>query len=193
MIGRLTGILEIKKPPMVAINVGGITYELDVSMSTIFQLPDEGKKITLYTHLLIREDAHLLYGFYSDKEREMFRVLLKVNGVGARTALAVLGGMTVEELGIVVSSGDVDRLTMVPGIGKKTADRMLLELKDRVLPIQKGQKLEGDKNIRDDVLAALISLGYGEKEVIKALNRIDLNQPLSFAIKEALKFFTTPN
>ena len=123
----------------------------------------------------------------------MFRVLLKVNGVGARTALAVLGGMTVEELGIVVSSGDVDRLTMVPGIGKKTADRMLLELKDRVLPIQKEQKLEGDKNIRDDVLAALISLGYGEKEVIKALNRIDLNQPLSFAIKEALKFFTTPN
>ncbi len=192
MIGRLKGILESKKPPTVAINVGGVTYELDVSMNTIFQLPDIGAEVALHTHLMIRDDAHLLYGFYSDLEKEMFRVLLKVNGVGARTAMAVLGGMTAEELGTVVSNRDTDRLTMVPGIGKKTAERMVLELKDRVLPIQTRPKLEGDADTRDDVLAALLSLGYGEKEVVKVLNQIDLSQSLPLVIKEALKFFTAP-
>ncbi len=192
MIGRLKGILENKKPPTVAINVGGVTYELDVSMNTIFQLPDIGAEVVLHTHLLIREDAHLLYGFYSDLEKEMFRVLLKVNGVGARTAMAVLGGMTAEELGIVVSKRDTDRLTMVPGIGKKTAERMVLELKDRVLPIQTRTSFEGDASTRDDVVAALLSLGYGEKEVVKVLNQIDLNRSLPLVIKEALKFFTAP-
>ncbi len=190
MIGQLHGTLVYKKPPMVAIKVGGITYELDISMNTIYQLPSIGSKITLFTHFLVREDAHLLYGFFSDSEREMFRLLLKINGVGARTALAVLSGMSADDLAKVVSEGDTHRLVMVPGIGKKTAERMLLELKDRSLPLSISENSESAKSIQDDVLAALLSLGYGEKEIIKVIKRINLDQSLPAAIKEALQFFT---
>ena len=122
MIGRLTGVLLEKQPPMIALEVQGVAYELDVPMSTLYQLPATGSKMTLFTHLVVREDAHLLYGFATDEERQLFRQLLRVNGVGARTALAVLSGLSVPELHQTVATQDTSRLVRIPGIGKKTAE-----------------------------------------------------------------------
>ena len=187
MIGKLRGVLEEKSPPLISVRVGGITYELDVSMNTIYSLPQVGSEIKLFTHFLVREDAHLLFGFHSERERKMFRLLLKINGVGARTALAVLGGMTTEELSAVVAEENTDRLTKVPGIGKKTADRMLLELKDRIGQFQDTPRSHLGSTMKNDVLGALVSLGYGEKEILRVLARTNLEQPLTAAIKEALQ------
>ena len=190
MIGKLHGVLEEKTPPLISVRVGGITYELDVSMNTIYNLPKAGSRIKLFTHFLVREDAHLLFGFHSEQERKMFRLLLKINGVGARTALAVLGGMTTEELSAVVAEGNTDRLTKVPGIGKKTADRMLLELKDRIGQFQETPSAQLGSTMKNDVLGALVSLGYGEKEILRVLARTNLEQPLTAAIKQALQFLS---
>tara|TARA_A100001011_G_scaffold369915_1_gene425700 strand:+ start:95 stop:682 length:588 start_codon:yes stop_codon:yes gene_type:complete len=190
MIGKLHGVLEEKTPPLISVRVGGITYELDVSMNTIYNLPEAGSEIKLFTHFLVREDAHLLFGFHSEQERKMFRLLLKINGVGARTALAVLGGMTTEELSAVVAEGNTDRLIKVPGIGKKTADRMLLELKDRIGQFQETPSSQLGSTMKNDVLGALVSLGYGEKEILRVLARTNLEQPLSAAIKQALQFLS---
>ena len=152
----MRGVLEEKSPPLISVRVGGITYELDVSMNTIYSLPRcVGSEIKLFTHFLVREDAHLLFGFHSERERKMFRLLLKINGVGARTALAVLGGMTTEELSAVVAQENTDRLTKVPGIGKKTADRMLLELKDRIGQFQDTPRSHIGGTMKNDVLGAL--------------------------------------
>lgn len=131
MIGRLTGNLIAKRPPTIVVEVQGVGYEVDVPMSTFFQLPAIGAAVTLQTHLIVREDAHLLFGFATEPERQVFRQLLKISGVGARTALSVLSGMSVAELYQAVSASDGARLTRVPGIGKKTAERLLLELRDR--------------------------------------------------------------
>ena len=190
MISKLHGVLQEKTPPLISIRVGGITYELDVSMNTIYSLPEVGSEITLFTHFLVREDAHLLFGFHSEQERKMFRLLLKINGVGARTALAVLGGMTTEELSVVVAEGNTDRLTKVPGIGKKTADRMLLELKDRIGQFQETPSSQLGGTMKNDVLGALVSLGYGEKEILRVLARTNLEQPLTTAIKQALQLLS---
>ena len=156
MIGKLRGVLEEKSPPLISVRVGGITYELDVSMNTIYNLPQVGSEIKLFTHFLVREDAHLLFGFHSERERKMFRLLLKINGVGARTALAVLGGMTTEELSEVVAEENTDRLTKVPGIGKKTANRMLLELKDRIEQFQETPSSNRGSTMKNDVIGALV-------------------------------------
>src|SRR5438132_6487348 len=129
MIGRIAGLLLEKNPPQVLLDANGVGYEIDVPMSTFYNLPDLGDRVTLFTHLVVREDAHLLFGFATDAERKVFRQLLKVSGVGARTALAVLSGMSVADLAQAITLQDVSRLTKVPGIGKKTADRLLLELK----------------------------------------------------------------
>ena len=131
MIGRLTGILLEKQPPQVLLDVNGVGYEIDVPMSTFFDLPATGEQATLFTHLLIREDAHLLFGFATEPERKLFRQLIKITGVGARTALALLSGMNVAELHQAVSAHDSSRLVKIPGIGKKTAERLLLELRDK--------------------------------------------------------------
>ena len=132
MIGRITGTLLDKTPPTICVQAGGLGYEIDVPMNTLYDLPEAGAQVTLYTHLAIREDAHVLYGFLTAQERTTFRALIKVTGIGARTALAVLSGMTTDELALTIQAQETTRLTRVPGIGKKTAERLLLELKDKL-------------------------------------------------------------
>ena len=131
MIGRISGLLVEKNPPQITVDVQGLGYEVDVPMSTFYNLPATGEKLTLFTHLIVREDGHFLYGFSTEAERAAFRQLLKISGIGARTALAVLSGMTVTELAHAVTMQEVGRIIKVPGIGKKTAERLLLELRDR--------------------------------------------------------------
>src|SRR5947209_10593987 len=131
MIGRLSGILLEKNPPQVLVDVQGVAYEIDVPMSTFYNLPSTGERVALFTHLVVREDAHLLYGFGSDNERRAFRQLLKISGIGARTALSVLSGLSVAELAQAIAMQETGRLTKIPGIGKKTAERLLLELRDK--------------------------------------------------------------
>ena len=187
MIGRLTGILLEKQPPMIALEVQGVAYELDVPMSTLYQLPATGNKTTLFTHLVVREDAHLLYGFATDEERQLFRQLLRVSGVGARTALAVLSGLSVPELHQTVAMQDTSRLTRVPGIGKKTAERLMLELKDRLSGTIRTEDAAAAPNSRGDALRALLALGYSEKEANAALSKVSTELSVSEAIRHALK------
>lgn len=187
MIGRLTGILLEKQPPMIALEVQGVAYELDVPMSTLYQLPATGNKTTLFTHLVVREDAHLLYGFATDEERQLFRQLLRVSGVGARTALAVLSGLSVAELHQTVATRDTSRLTRIPGIGKKTAERLMLELKDRLTGAIQSDDAVVAPNVRGDALRALLALGYSEKEASSALSKVSTELNVSEAIRHALK------
>lgn len=186
MIGRITGKLIEKLPPIVCIDVGGVGYEIDVPMSTLYDLPETGSTITLYTHLAVREDAHTLYGFLSAKERSAFRALIKVTGIGARTALSVLSGMTVDELGAAITQQETARLTRVPGIGKKTAERLLLELRGKLgadLPHVPGTLTNG----RDDIMNALLSLGYSSSESQAALKKLPENVEVAEGIRLALK------
>lgn len=187
MIGRLTGILIEKMPPTICIDVGGVGYEVDVPMSTLYGLPDTGTKVTLFTHLAVREDAHILYGFSSAQERATFRALIKVTGIGARTALAVLSGMSTEELADAVTRQETGRLTRVPGIGKKTAERLLLELKGKLgADLPTGVPGQPTSN-RDDILNALISLGYSAAESQTALKALPADADVAEGIRLALK------
>ena len=190
MIGRLTGQLIEKRPPTIVVEVQGVGYEVDVPMSTFFQLPATGSTITLHTHLIVREDAHLLFGFAADQERQLFRQLLKISGVGARTALSVLSGMSVAELYQVVLAHDGARLTKIPGIGKKTAERLLLELRDKLNAVIGAPASGGDAEIRSDALNALLALGYSDKEATHALGRIAPETPVQEAIRNALKLLS---
>ena len=187
MISRITGVLFEKSPPRVGLDVGGIGYELEVSMSTLYDLPDLGSKVTLLTHLVIREDAHLLFGFATDQERRAFRELIKISGVGARMALAVLSGMSVNDLAQAIAMQEAGRLTRIPGIGKKTAERLMLELKDKF-----GSHLlvAGDGAVQSsqaDVIQALTALGYSEKESLSAVKGLPENVDVSEGIRLALK------
>jgi Holliday junction DNA helicase RuvA len=190
VIGRLTGQLIEKRPPTVVVEVHGVGYEVDVPMSTFFQLPATGSPITLQTHLIVREDAHLLFGFATDQERQVFRQLLKISGIGARTALSVLSGMSVSELFQAVAAHDGARLTRIPGIGKKTAERLLLELRDKlnagIAPALAG----GEAANRHDALDALLALGYSDKEANHALGKIAPGTPMLEAIRQALKLLS---
>ncbi|MEO8156304.1 MAG: Holliday junction branch migration protein RuvA [Betaproteobacteria bacterium] len=190
MIGRLTGKLIEKRPPTIVVEVQGVGYEVDVPMSTFFQLPAAGSAITLHTHLMVREDAHLLFGFATDQERQVFRQLLKISGVGARTALAVLSGMSVSELYQVVLAHDGARLTKIPGIGKKTAERLLLELRDKLNAAIGAPVAGGEAEVRSDALNALLALGYSDKEATQALGRIAPDTPVQEAIRHALKLLS---
>lgn len=190
MIGRLTGMLNEKRPPTVVVDVNGIGYEVDVPMSTFFLLPATGNMVTLHTHLVVREDAHLLFGFASDEERRVFRQLLKISGVGTRTALSLLSGLSVSELYQAVSSQDGARLTRIPGIGKKTAERLLLELRDKLAAGGTTVAAGGTASARGDALNALISLGYSEKEAVNALGKLAAETPLQDAIRQALKLLS---
>ena len=168
MIARLTGILIEKNPPSITVDVQGLGYEIDVPMSTFYNLPATGEKVSLHTHLIVREDGHLLYGFATEAERSAFRQLLKISGVGARTALAVLSGMSVTELAQAVTLQEAGRLTKVPGIGKKTAERLLLELRDRLprtLATAGARPGAGDAapDAASDIMNALLALGYNER------------------------------
>jgi len=190
VIGRLSGTILEKRPPLVLVDVQGVAYEVDVPMSTFYQLPATGGKVTLHTHLVVREDAHLLFGFATDSERQAFRQLLKISGVGARTALAVLSGMTVEELHHAIAGQDSARLVKVPGIGRKTAERLLLELRDKLDSVGSRATAGSSGSARGDALNALIALGYSEKEASGALARIDTGLPIPDAIRQALKLLS---
>ena len=191
MIGRLTGILLEKHPPQVLLDVQGVGYEVDVPMSTFYDLPAIGVQTTLYTHLVIREDMHLLFGFATESERQTFRQLVKISGVGARTALALLSGLSVSDLHHAVATQDSARLIRVPGIGKKTAERLLLELRDKLdaTVINLDQTLSTPSN-DSDILNALLSLGYNDREVNWAIKQVSANATVSDGIRQALQLLS---
>jgi len=187
MIGRLSGILLEKNPPQLLLDVQGVAYEVDVPMSTFYNLPVLGERVTLWTHLVVREDAHLLFGFGSDSERRAFRQLLKISGVGARTALSVLSGLSVAELAQAVTMQETGRLTKIPGIGKKTAERLLLELKGQLGPdlaLPAGTPLTDNQG---DIAQALQSLGYTDREAQAALKALPPEVGVAEGIKLALR------
>ncbi len=187
MIARLKGVLIEKTPPTVVIDCNGIGYECEVPMSTFYNLPALGESVTLLTHLVVREDAHLLYGFGTDRERVTFRQLLKVNGIGAKSALSILSGLSVEDLIQAVALQETGLLTRVPGIGKKTAERLLLELKDKFSIEGLAASANAPKSAAADILNALVSLGYNEKEALLAVKQLAPEIGVSEGIKLALK------
>jgi len=191
MIGRISGILLDKTPPLALIDCNGVGYECEVPMSTFYLLPQVGDKVTLLTHFVVREDAQLLFGFGTNQERLMFRQLLKVNGIGAKSALAILSGLSIDELIQAVSLQEAGLLTRVTGIGKKTAERLLLELKDKfTLDSALSIKGSGITSISQDVLNALIALGYNERESLNAVKSLDINLSVNDGIKQALKYLS---
>ena len=196
MIGRISGILIEKNPPSITVDVQGLGYEVDVPMSTFYNLPATGEKLALHTHLIVREDGHYLYGFASPEERTAFRQLLKISGIGARTALAVLSGMSVKELAQAVTLQEAGRLTKVPGIGKKTAERLLLELRDRLQkPLASGGETRvgaGDTaaDAAADIMNALLALGYNEREAVSAMKALAPDVSVSDGIRAALKLLS---
>lgn len=187
MISRLTGVLFEKAPPRVGLDVGGVGYELEVSMSTLYDLPDIGSKVTLLTHMVVREDAHLLFGFAMEQERLAFRELIKVSGIGARMALAVLSGMSVNDLSQAIAMQETGRLTRVPGIGIKTAERLMLELKGKFGPQTVSETGITAPNSQADIIQALTALGYSEKESVAAVKGIAKDADVSEGIRLALK------
>lgn len=191
MIGRITGLLLEKHPPLVLVDVNGIGYEIDVPMSTFCKLPDIGKQITLHTHFWVREDMHLLFGFMTEQERVLFRQLTKISGIGARTGLAILSGLSVTDLHQAVLSQDGVRLTKIPGIGKKTAERLLLELRDKINPLSAISEVGvAAFTIDKDILSALLALGYSDREANRALEQLPENITVSDGIMQSLKFLS---
>jgi Holliday junction DNA helicase RuvA len=186
VIGRLSGTLLEKRPPLVLVDVQGVGYEIDVPMSSFYNLPALGERVTLLTHFVVREDAQLLYGFLTAKERDAFRVLIRITGVGPKMALSLLSGLSVDELAQAVALQETGRLTRVPGIGKKTAERLLLELKGKLadaLPVVASSPA----GVAHDALNALLALGYSDKEALPALKQLPEDLSLEDAIRQALK------
>ena len=183
MIGRLSGKLAAKNPPQVLVEVGGVAYELDVPMSTFYVLPATGDPVTLHTHLQVREDAHQLFGFATEPERRAFRQLLRISGIGARTALSVLSGLSVADLAQAVALQEAGRLTKIPGIGKKTAERLLLELKGKLADAVAKPAPGG----ATDVLNALLGLGYSDREAAAAVKQLPAGIGVAEGIRAALK------
>lgn len=193
MIGRLTGTLLEKNPPQILLDVNGVGYEVEVPMSTFYNLPNLGERVVLVTHMAVREDGHFLYGFGGEEERATFRQLLKISGIGARTALAVLSGMSVADLASAVALQESGRLVKVPGIGKKTAERLLLELKDKLakaLPGVSGSSVSPQYAAQSDIVNALLALGYNEKEAGAALKQLPAEIGVSDGIRAALKLLS---
>ena len=186
MIGKLTGTLSDKNPPQVMVDCGGVGYEVQVPMGTFYNLPALGEKVSLLTHFVVREDAQILYGFGSPQERAAFRELIKISGVGPRTALSVLSGMSVADLAQTITLQEPGRLTKVPGIGAKTAQRLLLELKGK-LGADIGAPLGAASGAQSDILQALLALGYNDKEAALALKALPPDVGVSDGIKLALK------
>ena len=199
MIGRLSGILLRKEPPALLVDVNGVGYELEAPMTTFYDLPAVGEKVTLFTHLVVREDAHLLYGFSREAQRRLFRGLLKVNGVGPRVALAVLSGLADDEFVHCVLSEDVARLTQVPGIGRKTAERLIVEMRDKLPQLSAGSTPSAGQHARaaakdpvSEAMSALIALGYKPNEASRAVRAVP-SKDLSAEeiIRQALKGMAT--
>jgi Holliday junction DNA helicase RuvA len=195
VITHLTGTLLEKNSTSIAVGVGGIGFGVGISLYTYARLPEVGQKVSLYTHLLVREDALLLYGFYDHVEREFFLRLLAVAGIGARTALAVLSGFSPPELAQVILAGDGRRLSGVPGVGKKTAERIIIELRDKLPnvslpPVVASSPVNGDESLRRDVVSALINFGWSPAVVEKAVAQTlaeETSRDLSYLIKQAMK------
>lgn len=187
MIGRLSGILLEKTPPHLLVDCNGVGYEVDVPMSTFYNLPHTGEKVVLYTHMAVREDAHQLFGFGSPSERALFRQLVKISGIGARTALSILSGMSVADLAQAVTLQESGRLVKVPGIGKKTAERLLLELKGKLGADLGGPVGVAHDDSQTDVLNALVALGYSDKEALLAIKHMPAGSSVSDGIRFALK------
>jgi holliday junction DNA helicase RuvA len=191
MIGRLSGTLLEKNPPQILLDVQGVAYEVDVPMSTFYNLPATGQPVTLFTHLVVREDAHLLFGFGTDNERRAFRQLNKVNGIGARTALSVLSGLSVAELAQAITLQESGRLTKIPGIGKKTAERILLELKDKLgADLTTAVGVHRVPPASADILNALLALGYSDKEAVAAVRQLPDNIAIADGIRQSLKLLS---
>ena len=186
MIGKLTGTLSDKNPPQVLVDCTGVGYEVHVPMSTFYNLPELGARVSLLIHFVVREDAQILYGFATNQEREAFRQLIKISGVGPRTALSVLSGMSVGELAQAVMLQEAGRLVKVPGIGKKTAERLLLELKGKLAP-DIGASASVASVAQADILQALLALGYSDKEAAASLKALPNEVGVSEGIKLALK------
>jgi len=191
MIGRLTGLMLEKQPPLVLVDVQGVGYEINVPMSTFYNLPAVGVKVTLHTYLVVREDVHLLFGFATEAERQAFRQLVKISGVGARTALAILSGLSVSDLHQAVAAQDSRQIIKIPGIGKKTAERLLLELRDKLSSSIVGidSSIPSSKVSRD-VLNALLSLGYNDREASWAIKQLPSDVAVSEGIRQALKLLS---
>jgi Holliday junction DNA helicase RuvA len=188
MIARLNGLIIEKAPPLIVLDCAGVGYELEVPMSTFYHLPELGAKVTLLTHMVVREDAQLLYGFGTQQEKDTFRQLLKVNGIGAKSALSILSGVSIDDLIAAISSQDVTLLTRIPGVGKKTAERLLLELKDKFdVVADLGSASGSAKSAAQDVLNALIALGYNEREALASVKGLEADISVSEGIKKALK------
>ena len=188
MIGRLSGTLLEKNPPQLLLDVQGVAYEVDVPMSTFYNLPQNGERVTLFTHLVVREDAHLLFGFGTEGERRAFRQLLKVNGIGAKIALAVLSGLSVGELAQAIAEQEPGRLTRVPGIGKKTAERLLLELKDKfAAEVTQAVGVNRPPPATSDIMHALVALGYSEREASASVRELSEGVSVADGIKQALR------
>jgi len=190
MIGRISGKLLEKHPPQIVVDVQGVGYELDVPMSTFYQLPATGAEVTLYTHLAVREDAHQLYGFGTEHERRAFRQLLKISGIGARTALSVLSGLSVADLRDAVSAQDAGRLVKIPGIGRKTAERLLLELRDKLDAVAGTPAAAKGDGQAGDVTNALLALGYNDREAGWALKQLPAGLNVADGIRQALRLLS---
>jgi holliday junction DNA helicase RuvA len=187
MIGKLTGVLAAKNPPEVLIDCGGVGYEVLVPMSTFYNLPALGEKTSLLTHLIVREDAHILYGFATQDERAGFKQLVKISGVGPRTALSILSGMSVADIAQAVTRQDAGRLTKIPGIGKKTAERLLLELKGKLGDALDSGGVSVANDSQSDILQALVALGYSDRDAGLALKALPVDVGVSEGIKLALR------
>lgn len=191
MIGRLSGTLLEKTPPLVLIDCNGVGYECEVPMSTFYNLPAVGEKVVMLTHFVVREDAQLLYGFGSSQERATFRQLLKVNGIGAKSALSILSGLSIDELVQAVALQETTMLTRVPGVGKKTAERLLLELKDKfTIDGVAAMNSNQPKSASNDILNALLALGYNEREALASVKLLDKETSVTDGIKQALKLLS---
>ena len=188
MIGFVRGKLVVKAPPHLTVDVGGVGYDIEAPMSTFYTLPAIGSEVRLLTHLVVREDAHNLYGFASAEERTVFRQLIRISGIGARTALSVLSGLSVRDLAQSIAEQDAARLTRIPGIGKKTAERLLLELKGKLSEVNISRSQEP----ASDVLHALLALGYSEKEAQLAVRNLAPGLPVAEGIRTALKVLAKP-
>lgn len=191
MIGRLSGTLLEKNPPQIVLDVQGVGYEVDVPMSTFYNLPALNEKVVLHTQLIVREDAHLLYGFLTNEERIAFRQLLKISGVGPKLALSVLSGLSIADLSAAVASKDANRLTKIPGVGKKTAERLLLELQGKFTMTGVGAALNsGLASPSNDIVNTLLALGYNEKEADWAAKQLPKDVDVSGGIRQALKLLS---
>jgi Holliday junction DNA helicase RuvA len=199
MIGRLWGIIVEKHPPWLLVDVGGVGYEVEASMSTFYELPALNEKVTLYTHLAVKDDAHSLYGFISDQERTLFRSLIRISGIGPRTALGILSGIRPEEFIRCIEHEDTKTLTRLPGIGKKTAERLLIEMRDRVktLNVAPGPVsgrpafVAAADDPQSEAVSALIALGYKPAEAARLLQGIDdgmtTEQMIRLALQKAVR------